>query len=691
MLGGVAGDVDAGIAGPHDQHALARKLIRRAIADRVADFASEGVGTGQLRHGGMPGDAGTGDHAVIIAHLAIAEFDAPAIALGFRLLHLRLEGDVLAQTIGVCEGSDIVEDLARGRVVRIVRRHGEAVEIGGPFGRDEMRAVIDRRAFVVRIPEPADIAVALEAVEGNAFLEERARHDEAGRTGADDAIAALVTRNGRCGAFAVEAIGRAGNLRIGVRPVAFQPVCIEERCGDQRHEEPGQVVDDPVVAAGQLAVAEEDGDQKGRHEGSTCERENARGPEAAAAEAGEEAIDGERRGDLHGDDADRAEPDHAGGDADVRGGTRKAESDHEQEFQRRHGDTANMRRMVIRMDRGERAGQQLVIGKREKITARGIVDGEIARQERGHEEQAHDRDKPFAAIGLGQRKDEIATFLGGERLRFACTGSADDDPDGQHVEDHDDAERQEGCARDRAARLMRFLAVKRCGLEADEGDDDEGDHRADAGIGEIAERPDIEREGGKALLRDDADVEDEEDGKLGQHEEHQHAGRQIKRTVAEDRDQRHAAGRNGHPRNIDAELVEEERGEIAEGGRHADRVDGIGKARAVGGNDASRAAETLADLGVERALADDFAAERGVAGGKGKKGEADQQIGDRHGKARGLREAQRRVADHRRKRRCGGNHQDDDASGGDLLFLLASRGWKFGCYGFCHPYLLPLY
>ena len=89
-----------------------------------------------------------------------------------------------------------------------------------------MSAFIDRRARILRIPQTANVRIALEAIERHAFFHEGPRHDQAGGTGADDAIVLLVG-GFDSGAHIMMAVARPGDLGIGIRTLHLQPAGIQ--------------------------------------------------------------------------------------------------------------------------------------------------------------------------------------------------------------------------------------------------------------------------------------------------------------------------------------------------------------------------------------------------------------------------------------------------------------------------------
>ncbi|MOA24066.1 hypothetical protein D3C78_1447280 [compost metagenome] len=72
-----------------------------------------------------------------------------------------------AEVLGVI--AKVLADLLVPRVVRHLGGHGEFIEGGSALGRDQVRRLVHRAVRVADIPQAADIAVQLEADEGNSM------------------------------------------------------------------------------------------------------------------------------------------------------------------------------------------------------------------------------------------------------------------------------------------------------------------------------------------------------------------------------------------------------------------------------------------------------------------------------------------------------------------------------------------
>lgn len=218
LLGGLHGDVAAGVAGAHHQHPLAAQLCRVLVGRGVHDLAPEllqPVVAGQLRrpvvpvgdqHGGVPGGA----FGAVAA--GAAGGDVPPIAVD-RLdpHHLGAEPDVSAQVEVVGVALEIGQQLAVVWIVRPVVGHREVGELGERPRRDQVGAGVHRAAVVPPVPGTADAGLPLVAVDTEAVLGEVLDGGQAAGSGADDAdgVAPVGDR------ATVVAAGQCGRLRIG--------------------------------------------------------------------------------------------------------------------------------------------------------------------------------------------------------------------------------------------------------------------------------------------------------------------------------------------------------------------------------------------------------------------------------------------------------------------------------------------
>ncbi|RAO43103.1 hypothetical protein ONO86_03794 [Micromonospora noduli] len=218
LLGGLDGDVAAGVAGADHQHPLAAQLRRVLVGRGVHDLAAEllkALVAGQLRrpvvavgdhHGGVPGGAfgavpagGAGGHV-------------PPVPLdGLDPDHLGAEPDVRTQVEVVGVPLEVGQQLTVVRVVRPGVRHREVGELGERLRRDQVGAGVHRAAVVPPVPGAADARLPLVAVHAEPVLTQVLDGRQAAGPGPDDADgvapvgdrAAVAVRRGR------------GRLRVG--------------------------------------------------------------------------------------------------------------------------------------------------------------------------------------------------------------------------------------------------------------------------------------------------------------------------------------------------------------------------------------------------------------------------------------------------------------------------------------------
>ena len=186
---------------------------------------------------------------------------------------------------------------------------------------------------------PPTSGIALVDVEGHALRAQRPRHDEAGGTRADDAIAARVIDLRR------ETLAQRPKLAARQRRIfrglrVLHPARIEERADHNRDQNERQRIDDRVVRAGQRAVVGDDADQAQREPDPADRGQDARRQHVRPLRLPEEADDREGADELHRDDADGAETDRPRSDAEIGRDPREPEADHDQRLDRRHKEAA---------------------------------------------------------------------------------------------------------------------------------------------------------------------------------------------------------------------------------------------------------------------------------------------------------------------------------------------------------------
>lgn len=218
LLGGLDGDVAAGVAGAHHQHPLAAQLRRVLVGRGVHDLAPELLQpfvAGQLRRPVVA----VGDHHGRVAGGALRAVAAGAAGghvppVARHRLHpddLGAEPDVPAQVEVVGVPLEVRQQLAVVRVVRPVVRHREVGELGERPRRDQVCARVHRAAVVPPVPGAADAGLPLVAVDAEAVLPEVLDGGETAGTGADDAdgVAPVGDRS------AVSGQGESARLRVG--------------------------------------------------------------------------------------------------------------------------------------------------------------------------------------------------------------------------------------------------------------------------------------------------------------------------------------------------------------------------------------------------------------------------------------------------------------------------------------------
>src|SRR5690242_8622287 len=98
---------------------------------------------------------------------------------------------MLVEPIGYRERADVIQYLLVRRIIRIIVRHREIEIMRLRLRRDEMCAVIDRRAWIFLIPDSAHVGMALIHVERHVVAHAGARQREPRRPRTHDANARI--------------------------------------------------------------------------------------------------------------------------------------------------------------------------------------------------------------------------------------------------------------------------------------------------------------------------------------------------------------------------------------------------------------------------------------------------------------------------------------------------------------------
>jgi hypothetical protein len=191
---GIRDDVGRGVAAAHHQHPPVAQLLGGLVGARVDDLAVEGAGIDRHARGIVV--AAGNHHAAVDAGLTFADdgHGPRAVALRRDRSHGFTEFDMVEQPEGPGKIPEIAEDADVARILRVVLvQHRQVVVAGGADGGDEVGALVDHPAWRGDVPQPADVLLAFQAVEGDAALDKILRHREPGGPGADDAIAEIAT------------------------------------------------------------------------------------------------------------------------------------------------------------------------------------------------------------------------------------------------------------------------------------------------------------------------------------------------------------------------------------------------------------------------------------------------------------------------------------------------------------------
>ena len=143
-------------------------------------------------------------------------------------------------------------------------------------------------------------------------------------------------------------------------------------------------------------------------------------------------------------------------------------------------------------------------------------------------------------------------------------------------------------------------------------------------------------------MTDDRQVEDREDDDLGAHQDREHLRAQLDRPVAEEGRDGPADRGQRDPAHLDAGLVQDELGEVAEAAGEADGHRVVGQHRDQRDRHRRRLAEAAGDVGVERSGVDHATAHRAVADREAEQHDRGEDEGT--GQARGVGQPQRQRA-----------------------------------------------
>ena len=189
-MGGVDGDVAAGVAGTDDQHPLAGEDVGVAVAAGVHDLAVEGPL--ERRHRRLAQRAVAQQHRRVALGAGAVGAGAghqPLLARWIRVRlhrgHLGAEADLLAQAEGVGEVAEVAVQLAVAGVVGHLLAHRELGVRRGGLGGDEVGRLVHRAARPVDVPQPADVVGQLVADRRDAVALQGAQGGQPGGAGAD--------------------------------------------------------------------------------------------------------------------------------------------------------------------------------------------------------------------------------------------------------------------------------------------------------------------------------------------------------------------------------------------------------------------------------------------------------------------------------------------------------------------------
>jgi len=107
------------------------------------------------------------DQARVPSPSAGIELHAPSARFRTRGAHLGAEAEARAQLVPLCVAAQVAQHQVVARVVGVVRRHRVAREAREVARGDEVARLVHRGAGDVDVPDAAEVALTLEAVEGD--------------------------------------------------------------------------------------------------------------------------------------------------------------------------------------------------------------------------------------------------------------------------------------------------------------------------------------------------------------------------------------------------------------------------------------------------------------------------------------------------------------------------------------------
>ena len=144
-----------------------------------------------------------------------------------------------------------------------------------------------------------------------------------------------------------------------------------------------------------------------------------------------------------------------------------------------HGDRGLRERTGHRgapgVHRGQRRGQHPLPAEGEEIPGNRVVEGQQRREQAGHKQHGGNVGEPFADVLLGVYEQQSRGEFLGPADDLALPHRHHGRPGREGVEDADDDDRGVGGAGNGPLRVLTFLAIDRCRLEADERRGDEAE------------------------------------------------------------------------------------------------------------------------------------------------------------------------------------------------------------------------
>ncbi len=192
LAGELRGDVDAAVADPDDEHALADEVGRLGRGEVVVGVDALAVECArELCEARVPVVPVADDKEVELLALAAVDVDPPpAIGEPLGALDRRLEPDAVPQPERLRVAVDVGEDLLVMGVVRVfVRPHRHVAERDAVAPRVDVKRAVGRRApiRVAEVPVAPDVVRGLEAGVGDAAVGQRLAGAKAADPGPDHA------------------------------------------------------------------------------------------------------------------------------------------------------------------------------------------------------------------------------------------------------------------------------------------------------------------------------------------------------------------------------------------------------------------------------------------------------------------------------------------------------------------------